>query len=103
MRYLFRATVGRRRFVVELEGLDPASRAVWVVQERLRALGLLESAEGVGLRGSAGFDTCEAIRRFERLAGLPVTGDPHAPAMRIILREQVRAAQAAGRMPANVP
>lgn len=97
---MFDVRVGRRRYRVELGETTPGERAVWIVQARLAALGLLPA---YAPSGRAGDETRDAIRRFERFAGLPVTGDAHAPAMRLLLREQVRAAQAAGRVAPHVP
>lgn len=101
MGFVFRVKIGRKRYTVALEDRTPGDRAVWIVQARLAALGLLRPP--FGATGVAGDETRDAIRRFERFAGLPVTGDAHAPAMRLTLREQVRAAQAAGRLAPGVP
>jgi hypothetical protein len=98
--FRFKVKIGRRRWLVELEDSTPGVRAVWIVQRRLAALGLLDP---LAASGRVLPETRAALRRFERLAGLPITGDPHAPATRITLREQVRAAQAAGRLAPDVP
>jgi peptidoglycan hydrolase-like protein with peptidoglycan-binding domain len=97
----FRIRIGRRVELVELESTTPGIRSVWVLQMRLRALGLLPLDAPIHGRDNA--PTRAALRRFQRRAGIPPTGDPHCPRTRIELREQLRAAERAGAVPEGVP
>jgi peptidoglycan hydrolase-like protein with peptidoglycan-binding domain len=77
--------------------LLPEEHSVWVMQKRLEALGLWPAA--APLDGRPSETTREALRRFQRLAGLRPDGDVHDARTRLVLRDQVRAAAQAGRIP----
>ena len=80
------------------QGDDTADRrSVWVMQKRLEALGLWPAA--APLDGRPSEITREALRRFQRQAGLRPDGDVHDARTRLALRDQVRGAVQAGRIP----
>lgn len=100
--FWFRVKTGRRSSVyVKLEATTPGVRGVWVVQQRLRVLGLLPGDDfaAVFVNGQINRETRAAVRRFQKLAGLPVNGDPHDARMRLALRDAVRSAAQAGAIP----
>jgi peptidoglycan hydrolase-like protein with peptidoglycan-binding domain len=94
--FVFRVKIGRKTHYVELEGDTPGDRSVWTLQMRLRALGLFDAHDPDGRPTDA---TREAVRRFQRMAGLRVSGDVHDARMRLELRDAVRGAAKAGRIP----
>jgi len=95
MVFVFKVKTGRKSSLVELESETPGDRGVWTLQARLRALGLLE-LEPTGKPCEV---TRDALRRFQRYAGLRQTGDVHDARTRLELRDAVRGAAHAGRIP----
>lgn len=74
----------------------PVDQSLLTMQLRLRALGLY-AGEADG-RPSAALRA--SVERFQRMSGLRASGDVHDPATRLLLRDAVRDAAAAGARPA---